>query len=314
MNKDSSIFIAGHRGLVGSAVVRAFRSQEYNNLVLKTHAELDLLNQSAVQKFFSETKIDHVLICAARVGGIHANNSYQADFLYENLMIACNVIKSAAESNVSKLLFLGSTCIYPKHAPQPMKESSLLTGPLESTNEAYAIAKIAGLKLCEKYQSQYGKNFISAMPTNLYGPNDNFHPENSHVVPGMLLKFHKAKLKGDPSVTVWGSGKPQRELLYVDDLADALVYLMNNYNDRETINVGSGFEVTIAELAQLIKETVGYTGQIVFDSSKPDGTPRKIADTSRINSMGWKAKTSLKEGLKKAYLWALENKALEKYL
>jgi GDP-L-fucose synthase len=314
MKKDSSIFVAGHRGLVGSALTRALIARGYTNLILKTRAELDLLNQSAVQNLFSKTKIDHVFICAARVGGIHANNSFQADFLYENLMIACNLIRSSAESNVTKLLFLGSTCIYPKQAPQPMQESSLLTGPLESTNEAYAIAKIAGLKLCEKYNNQYGKNFISAMPTNLYGPNDNYHPENSHVVPGMFYKFYKAKLNNAPSVTLWGTGNPQRELLYVDDLADALIFLMQNYSEPTTINIGSGQEVTIRELAHLIKDIVGYKGDLTFDLSKPDGTLRKVADATRIHSLGWRAKTPLAEGLKSAYAWAVENRAFDKYL
>lgn len=314
LSKDSRIFVAGHRGLAGSAIVRRLKSEGYSNLVLRTRQELDLTQQAAVTEFFSNSKIDAVFLAAAKVGGIHANNTYPADFLYENLAIASNIIHAAANTGVAKLLFLGSSCIYPKLATQPIQEKSLLTGPLESTNEAYAIAKIAGLKLCEMYQRQYGKCFISAMPTNLYGPGDNFHPENSHVIPGMMRRFHEAKLTQSKEVVIWGTGKPMREFLHVDDLADALLTIMKEYDAPETINVGTGQDCTILELAQTMKEVVGFEGQIVCDPSKPDGTPRKVLDVSRIHSFGWKHKRSLKEGLQSTYTWALENRVFDKSL
>lgn len=306
MNADSSIFVAGHRGLVGSGIVRELKNQGFDRLILKTHAELDLLNQAAVNLFFEKNKIDHVFLAAAKVGGIYANATYQADFLYENLMIATNVIHAAAKTEVKKLLFLGSSCIYPKLATQPIKEESLLTGPLEATNEGYAIAKIAGLKLCEMYQRQYQKNFISAMPTNLYGPGDNFHPDNSHVIPGMMRRFHEARLSGAKSVMIWGSGTPKREFLHVDDLAKGLITLMKQYESSQTINIGTGEDCTILELAQTMKEVVGFQGEITLDPSKPDGTPRKVLDVSKIRALGWKPNHSLKEGLSSTYHWALE--------
>ncbi len=311
LHSKSKIFVAGHRGMVGSAIVRRLKAEGYSEVVTRARAELDLLDQSSVNKFFRDQRIDAVFLAAAKVGGIHANNTQQADFLYQNLMIAGNTIHAAAENGVKKLLFLGSSCIYPKMAPQPLQESSLLTGALEPTNEGYAIAKIAGLKLCQMYRRQYGKNFISAMPTNLYGPGDNFHPLNSHVVPGMMRRFHEAKQKGLSEVTVWGSGTPMREFLHVDDLAQGLVLLMRNYESEETINIGTGEDCTIRELAEMMKEVVGYSGRIAFDTSKPDGTPRKILDVSRIRALGWKHSYSLREGLQNAYHWALENRALE---
>lgn len=302
---NSHIYVAGHRGLVGSAIVRKLQSLGYANIITRTHAELDLTKQADVQRFFDQGRIEYVFLAAAHVGGIHANSTQQADFLYDNLMIASNVIHAAANHGVEKLLFLGSSCIYPKLAPQPLHEDSLLTGPLEPTNEGYALAKIAGLKLCEMVQRQYGKNFISAMPTNMYGPGDNFHPLNSHVIPGMMRRFHEAKLSGASEVIVWGSGKPKREFLFSDDLADALYLLMQKYEGPGTINVGTGEDGTIAELASLMKEIVGFSGQIKFDSSKPDGTPRKVLDVSRIHALGWKHQVGLAQGLKTAYEWAL---------
>lgn len=307
MNKTDRIYVAGHRGLVGSAVIRMLKRNGYTNLLTVPHSELDLTDQSAVRQLFSREKIDYCVLAAAKVGGIFYNSTFQADFLYENLMIASNVINAAATHDVKKLLFLGSSCIYPKLAPQPIKEEYLLTGPLEPTNEGYALAKIAGLKLCEKYRSQYGKNFISLMPTNLYGEGDNFHPDNSHVIPGLMNRFHKAKLANDPSVTIWGSGKPRREFLYVDDLAEAVFVALTNYNESTTLNVGSGEDISILELANMVKEAVGYQGSITTDPSKPDGTPRKVLDVSRIKALGWEPKTSLSEGLKMTYDWALEN-------
>ena len=285
MKTNSPIFVAGHRGLVGSAIVRNLKAKGYTNLLLKSHDELDLTNQSAVQRFFKENQVEFVFLAAAKVGGIYANATYQADFLYANLMISANVIHAAAENDVQKLLFLGSSCIYPKMAPQPLHEEALLTGPLEPTNEGYALAKIAGLKLCEMFQRQYGKRFISAMPTNLYGPADNWHPMNSHVIPGMMRRFHEAKKSNSPGVIIWGSGKPRREFLHVDDLADALFVLMEKYESPQTINVGSGEECTIQELASLMKETVEYEGSIRNDFTKPDGTPRKVMDVSRIQAL-----------------------------
>ncbi|HIK45850.1 MAG TPA: GDP-L-fucose synthase [Leptolyngbyaceae cyanobacterium M65_K2018_010] len=307
MDTQSKIYVAGCRGLVGSALVRTLKAQGYENLRLPTSQELDLRNQAAVEAFFAQEKPDYVFLAAAKVGGIQANNTYRAEFLYDNLMIEANIIHSAYRHGVQKLLFLGSSCIYPKLCPQPMKEDYLLTGFLEPTNEPYAIAKIAGLKLCENYCRQYGVNFISAMPTNLYGMNDNFNLSNSHVLPALMRKFHEAKVNGDPTVTVWGTGTPLREFLYVDDLADALVFLMNTYNQVEFVNVGTGQEVSIKELALIVKAVVGYEGDLVFDPSKPDGTPRKLLDVSRLNAAGWTAKTDLKTGIEQTYAWFLDH-------
>jgi GDP-L-fucose synthase len=292
---------------VGSALVRTLQAQGYENLVLRSSQELDLRNQAAVDDFFAQEKPDYIFLAAAKVGGIQANNTYRADFLYENLMIEANIIHSAYRYGAEKLLFLGSSCIYPKLCPQPMKEEYLLTGFLEQTNEPYAIAKIAGLKLCENYCRQYGVNFISAMPTNLYGLNDNFDLANSHVLPALMRKFHEAKVNGDPTVTVWGTGTPLREFLYVDDLADALVFLMNTYNEVDFVNVGTGQEVSIKELALTMKAVVGYEGELVFDATKPDGTPRKLLDVSRLNAAGWQAKTDLKTGIEQTYGWFLQS-------
>lgn len=307
MQQDSKIYVAGHRGLVGSAIVRVLRNQGYTNLLLKTSQELDLRRQQAVEEFFAAERPEYVFVAAAKVGGINANNTYRAEFLYENLMIEANLIHSAYLSGAKKLLFLGSSCIYPKLCPQPMKEEHLLTGFLEPTNEPYAIAKIAGLKLCENYCRQYGVNFISAMPTNLYGINDNFDLANSHVLPALLRKTHEAKLNNAETVEVWGTGKALREFLYVDDLADALVFLMNHYNDVQFVNVGTGEEVSIKDLALLIEAVVGYEGELKFDSSKPDGTPRKLLDTTKLNAAGWQSKIPLKQGLELTYQWFLEN-------
>jgi len=301
MNKIDKIYVAGHRGMVGSAIVRALQSEGYNNIVYKTSAELDLRNQAAVNDFFAQEKPQYVFLAAAKVGGIQANNIYRADFLYQNLMIEANIIHASYVNKVEKLLFLGSSCIYPKMAPQPLTEEYLLTGELEPTNEPYAIAKIAGIKLCESYRRQYGCNFISAMPTNLYGPNDNYDLNNSHVLPALLRKFHTAKQNGDSEVTVWGSGKPMREFLYVDDLAEACLFLMREYNGEEWMNVGTGKDVTIGELAQTIKKITGFDGELVFDASKPDGTPRKLMDVSRLEKAGWKYKVELEDGIRKVY-------------
>lgn len=310
MEKQAKLFIAGHRGLVGSALVRRFQALGFTNLLLRDRTQLNLLDQAAVHAFFKNEKPDYVVHAAGLVGGILANSTRQADFLYENLMVASNVIHAAAETGTRKLLFLGSSCIYPKFAKQPIHESELLASGLEPTNEGYAIAKIAGLKLCTMYRRQYGKDFISAMPTNLYGPNDNFDLESSHVLPALLRKFHDAKTQGKREVTLWGTGKPLREFLHVDDLADALATLMEKYGDEQTINVGSGEEVSIADLARIIAEVVGFRGELVFDSWKPDGTPRKMLDSGRLRSLGWKPKISLAEGVRKTYEWALENSAL----
>ncbi|NEO98283.1 MAG: GDP-L-fucose synthase [Symploca sp. SIO2E9] len=307
MNKESKIYVAGHRGLVGSAIVKILRANGYNNLLLKTSKELDLRKQTEVEAFFAQERPDYVFLAAAKVGGINANNIYRAEFLYDNLMIEANIINSAYLHKVEKLLFLGSSCIYPKLCPQPMKEDYLLTGFLEPTNEPYAIAKITGIKLCENYCRQYGVNFISAMPTNLYGPQDNFDLANSHVLPALIRKFHEAKISNSKHVEVWGTGSALREFLYADDLAKALVFLMENYNDIEFINVGTGQEVAIKELALIIKAVVGYEGELKFDTSKPDGTPRKLLDTSKLNALGWQAETSLKEGIEITYKWFLDN-------
>ena len=310
----AKIYVAGHRGMVGSAIVRALQSQGHSNLVTRSHAELDLTNQAAVQAFFAEEKPDQVYLAAAKVGGIHANNTYPADFIYQNLMVQANVVEAAFRNGVQKLLFLGSSCIYPRMATQPMREDALLTGVLEPTNEPYAIAKIAGIKLCESYNRQYGQShgvdYRSVMPTNLYGPGDNYHPENSHVIPALIRRFHEAKVAKAPSVAIWGTGTPRREFLYVDDMAAASLHVMQlpkSIYDEHTqpmqshINVGSGSDVTISELAHHIARTVGYTGQITFDASKPDGAPRKWMDSSRLNALGWKLQIALQQGLTTAY-------------
>jgi GDP-L-fucose synthase len=301
LDKSSKIYVAGHRGMVGSAIVRKLNDEGFLNIIVRTSNELDLRNQKAVNNFFEKEKPDYVFLAAAKVGGIYANNTYRAEFLYDNLMIQSNVIHASYKYGVKKLLFLGSSCIYPKLAPQPLKEEYLLTGPLESTNEPYAIAKIAGIKMCDAYRSQYGCNFISVMPTNLYGPNDNYDLNNSHVLPALLRKFHQARIKGEPYVTVWGSGTPMREFLHVDDLADACFYLMMNYNEPGFINIGTGKDISIKELALLIKEIVGYKGDIKFDTSKPDGTPRKLLDVSKLHALGWKHKIELKQGIQMVY-------------
>jgi GDP-L-fucose synthase len=301
MENNSRIFVAGHRGMVGSAITRRLEKEGYKQIITRTSSELDLRNQLAVNDFFSQEKPGYVFLAAAKVGGIVANNTYRADFLYENLQIESNIIHAAYLNKVTKLLFLGSSCIYPKLAPQPLKEEFLLTGLLEPTNEPYAIAKIAGIKLCEAYRDQYGCNFISAMPTNLYGPGDNYHLQNSHVIPAMIRKFHEAKENKADHVELWGTGTPLREFMYADDVADACIFLMKNYDDKMFVNVGTGEEVTIKELALIIKEVVGFEGEIRFDSSKPDGTPRKLMDSTRLHQMGWKHHMSLKDGLKKTY-------------
>ena len=301
MNKSSKIYIAGHRGMVGSALHRKLLADGFTNFVVKTSSELDLRNQEAVARFFEEEKPEYVFLAAAKVGGILANNTYRGAFLYENLMIQNNVIHSSYLNGVKKLLFLGSSCIYPKMAPQPLKEDYLLTGLLEPTNEPYAIAKIAGIKMCDAYRSQYGCNFISVMPTNLYGPNDNYDLKNSHVLPAMIRKFHEAKINNEPSVTIWGTGKPKREFLHADDLAAACVYLMQNYNEEGLVNIGTGEDVEIGELAEMVKKVVGFTGTIENDLSKPDGTPRKLMDVSKLHGFGWKHTIDLFEGLKSVY-------------
>ncbi len=307
MNKNSKIYVAGHRGLVGSAIVRNLKEKGFNNIICRTHKELDLTNQNEVRKFFEEERPEYVFLAAAKVGGIHANNTYPADFIYENLMIQNNVIKAAHDFEVKKLLFLGSTCIYPKMAPQPIKEDYLLTGSLEETNEAYAVAKIAGLEMCKFFKRQYGDNFISCMPTNLYGPNDNFDLKNSHVLPALIRKFHEAKVNNSEVVEVWGTGKPLREFLYVDDMADACVFLMENYDGEQHVNIGTGVEVSIRELAETVKEVVGFGGELVFNTDMPDGTPRKLTTVDKLNGLGWKHKVDLNKGIKMAYEWFLEN-------
>ncbi len=303
MLTGDGIFVAGHRGLVGSAIVRRLEMGGYRNLILETRSELDLTDQAAVRSFFEARRPDCVILAAAKVGGIMANSTYPADFIYQNLAIEVNVIHQAWLSGVKKLLFLGSSCIYPRMAPQPIREESLLTSALEPTNEAYAIAKIAGLKMCEYYNRQHGARFISAMPTNLYGPGDNFDLETSHVLPAMVRKFHDAKENGDRTVTLWGSGTPRREFLYVDDLADACVFLMENYEGAEFVNVGTGTDVTIRELAELVRRTTGFRGEVVWDGTKPDGTPQKLLDVSRMKALGWSASVGLEEGLKRTYDW-----------
>ncbi|MEZ5003180.1 MAG: GDP-L-fucose synthase [Chitinophagales bacterium] len=301
MNKDAKIYVAGHRGMVGSAIIRKLKSEGYTNIVFRTSSELNLTRQADTEAFFAEEKPDYVFMAAARVGGIHANNVYRGQFIYENLMIQNNVIHSSYLNNVKKLLFLGSTCIYPKMAPQPLKEEYLLSGYLEPTNEPYAIAKIAGIKTCESYNRQYGVDFISVMPTNLYGPNDNYDLENSHVLPALIRKFHEAKINNDPTVTIWGSGTPMREFLHVDDLAAACFHLMQTYSGDQLVNIGTGVDVTIRELAETIQEVVGYEGELTFDASKPDGTPRKLTDVSRLHSLGYHHKINLKEGISMVY-------------
>ena len=299
MEQTAKIYIAGHRGMVGSGLERKLRKEGYNNIVTRTSSELDLRNQQAVNDFFEKEKPAYVILAAAKVGGIHANNTYRAEFIYDNLMIEANIIHAAYLNKVTKLLFLGSSCIYPKMAPQPLKEEYLLSGYLEPTNQPYAIAKIAGIEMCDSYRAQYGCNFISAMPTNLYGTNDNYHPENSHVLPALIRRIVLAKKNNDPTVTIWGTGTPRREFLHVDDLAEACYFLLQNYNEQGLVNIGSGTDVSIKELAELIVEEVGYEGELVFDTTKPDGTPRKLMDTRKINDLDWHANVDLKTGIKK---------------
>lgn len=316
MNRDARIFVAGHRGMVGSAIVRRLQALGYDNLITRGREELDLVDQAAVNAFFAESRIDQVYMASAKVGGIHANNTYPAEFIYQNLMVEANIIHAAHCNDVNKLLFLGSSCIYPKFAAQPMKEEALVTGVLEPTNEPYAVAKIAGIKLCESYNRQYGRDYRSVMPTNLYGPNDNFHPENSHVVPALLKRFHEATQRGDDEVVIWGSGKPQREFLHVDDMAAASVHVMElddaTYQAHTQpmlshINVGTGVDCSIRELAETIARVTEYQGKLIFDSSKPDGTPRKLMDVSRLKALGWQASITLEDGLRDAYRWFVEN-------
>jgi GDP-L-fucose synthase len=308
LEKDSKIYIAGHRGMVGSAIIRKIKEEGYKNIIYRTSEELDLRRQADVEKFFEEEKPDYVFLAAAKVGGIHANNVYPAEFLYDNLMIETNIIHSAYQNKVKKLLFLGSSCIYPKFSEQPIKEEYLLGGHLEPTNEAYAIAKITGIELCKFYRRQYGCDFISAMPTNLYGINDNFDLETSHVMPALIRKVHEAKINGDKEVIIWGTGKPRREFMYVDDLADACLHLMNNYSDEMHINMGTGEDVEIMELAETIKRVVGYEGEIINDLSKPDGTPKKLLNIDRLHSTNFRHKIELKDGIKRVYKWYLERK------
>lgn len=304
---EAKVYVAGHRGLVGSAIVRALRSNGYRNLLLRTSKELDLRDSAAVQSFFQQNRPDYVFLAAAKVGGILANSKYPAEFIYDNLMIQTNVIHSAYLAGVKKLLFLGSSCIYPKHAPQLMREDHLLTGPLEPTNEPYAVAKIAGIKMCQAYNRQYGTRFISVMPTNLYGPNDNFDLETSHVLPALIRKFHEARENQSPYVVVWGTGRPRREFLHVDDLAEACLFLMDHYDEDEPINIGTGEDLTISELVGIIKDVVGYLGEVKYDTSKPDGTPRKLLDVSRIRKLGWSPKIGLEEGIRMTYAWYKEH-------
>ncbi len=307
LTKEDKIYVAGHRGLVGSAIVRSLKRSGYTNIIGRTHSELDLTDQTAVRKFFEEERPDVVVLAAAKVGGINANQTMPAEFAYENMQIQCNVIKCCHDYKVKKLLFLGSTCIYPKMAPQPIPEDALLTGPLEVTNEAYAIAKISGLEMCKFFKMQYGDDFISCMPTNLYGPYDNYDLSNSHVMPAMIRKFHEAKVNNAPTVELWGTGSPLREFLYSDDMADACVYLLEHYSGLQHVNIGTGKEVTIKQLAELVKDTVGFEGEIVWNSDMPDGTPRKLTDVSKLHSIGWTHKVELEEGVKLAYDWFKEN-------
>lgn len=313
MDKDSLIYVAGHRGLVGSAICRALDRTGYKNLLTRTHAALDLCDQAAVRDFFAQHRPDIVILAAAKVGGIHANATYPAEFIYQNLQIQNNVIDSAYRNGCEKLLFLGSSCIYPKLCPQPIKEEHLLTGPLEPTNDAYALAKIAGIKMCQAYRRQYGFDAISAMPTNLYGPGDNYHPENSHVIPALIRRFHEAKISGSPKVTIWGTGKALREFLYVDDMAEACLFLLENYSDFEHVNVGSSVEHTIMDTARMVARVVGFEGNIDTDPTKPDGTPRKLMDCSKLFSMGWQPRMGLEEGLRGAYNDFLQNQHTRGY-
>ena len=299
MEKSAKIYIAGHRGMVGSAIERKLRSEGYHNLIARTSSELDLRNQQAVYAFFDLEKTDYVILAAAKVGGIHANNTFRAEFIYDNIMMEANIIHAAYLNNVTKLLFLGSSCIYPKLAIQPLKEECLLSGYLEPTNQPYAIAKIAGIEMCDSYRAQYGCNFISAMPTNLYGTNDNYHPENSHVLPALIRRIILAKKNNDPSVVIWGTGTPRREFMHVDDLADACYFLLQNYNEAGLVNIGWGEDVSIKELAEIIAAEIGYTGSLEFDATKPDGTPRKLMDTNKINHLGWKPSIKLQEGIRR---------------
>jgi GDP-L-fucose synthase len=301
MDCNAKIYIAGHRGLVGSAILCNLQAKSYTNFVLRTHTELEFEHQAGVQAFFEKERPEYVFLAAAKVGGMHANNTYPADFIYDNLLIECNVIHAAYKYGVKKLLFLGSSCIYPKHAPQPMKEEYLLTGELEPTNEPYAVAKIAGIKLCQSYNRQYGTDFISVMPTNLYGINDNYHPVNSHVLPALIGRFHEAKVEGRPTVEAWGTGSPRREFMYADDMADACVFVMQNYSGNDFVNIGTGEDITIRELTEMVALTVGYKGEIIWDHTKPDGTPRKLLNVSRLHALGWRHKHAMHEGLVSAY-------------
>lgn len=323
MEQDAYIYIAGHKGLVGSAILRKLESEGYTNLITRSHKELDLFKQAEVDKFFSEITPEFVFLAAAKVGGIWANNNYPAEFIYNNIMIQTNILHASFKTGIKKLLFLGSSCIYPRECPQPIKEEYLLSGELEPTNESYAIAKISGIKMCQSYNRQYGTNFISVMPTNLYGPGDNFDLETSHVLPALVRKFHKAKMgdklqktndRRDKHVTIWGTGKPSREFLYVDDLADACLFLMNNYNSNEIINIGTGKDISIKKLAELIKDVVGFEGAILYDPSKPDGTPQKLLDCRKIESIGWRSSISLRQGIEMTYRWYMENKISNKIL
>ena len=307
INRNDKVYVAGHRGLVGSAIVRNLKSKGYSHIIERTHKELDLTDQAAVHDFFAREDPDVVVLAAAKVGGIGANSSYPADFAYENMQIQCNVINEAHLHKVKKLLFLGSSCIYPRMAPQPIPEDALLTGPLEETNEAYAIAKISGLKMCQFYKKQYGDDFISCMPTNLYGPYDNYDLKGSHVLPAMIRKFHEAKQNGAPSVELWGTGSPLREFLYVDDMADACVFLLENYSGMQHVNIGTGKELTIRELSEIVRKTVGYEGEVIWNSDMPDGTPRKLCDVTKLHELGWTHKVELEEGVKLAYEWFKEN-------
>ncbi len=307
MNKDSKIYVAGHTGMVGSALVRCLKRNGYDNLIYKSHRELDLTDQSATDGYFQAEQPDYVIIAAAKVGGIHANNTYPADFIMENMLIECNIIRSSYKHGVKKLLLLGSSCIYPKTCPQPIKEEYLLSGPLEPTNEAYALAKISGIKMCQAYNRQFGTDYICAMPASLYGINDRFDLYNAHVIPSMLIKLHRAKVENSPFVELWGTGTPLREFLYVDDMAEACLSMLLNYSGSEFVNIGSGCEISIGELAETIKKVVDYKGSIIFDTTKPDGTPRRVLDNSKINGMGWKPEIGMEEGLRREYSYYLEN-------